>query len=104
MESLVCKTGFPSWFFVSPFLIPSHLMARLVFDIETSAQPLENFDEVQQEYLLREAEKIPDEVARAAKREEIQRMFALWPFTGQVVCIAMLNAESQRGQVLFTAE
>jgi len=79
-------------------------MARLVFDIETTAQPLENFDEVQQEYLLREAEKIPDETARAAKREEIARMFALWPFTGQVVCIAMLNAESQRGQVLFIAE
>jgi len=79
-------------------------MARLVFDIETTAQPLENFDEVQQEYLLREAEKIPDAAARDTKREEIQRMFALWPFTGQVACIAMLNAESLRGQVLFVAE
>ncbi|MFO1513536.1 MAG: ribonuclease H-like domain-containing protein [Verrucomicrobiota bacterium] len=79
-------------------------MAKLVFDIETSALPLENFDEVQQEYLLREAEKIPEEVARAAKREEVLRMFSLWPFTAQVVCVAMLNAESLRGQVLFTAE
>jgi 3'-5' exonuclease len=79
-------------------------MAKLVFDIETSAQPLENFDEVQQEYLLRDAGKIPDEAARAAKREELLRMFALWPFTAQVVCIAMLNADSQRGQVLFTAD
>jgi DNA polymerase elongation subunit (family B) len=79
-------------------------MAKLVFDIETSALPLENFDEVQQEYLLREVEKIPDEAARAARREEALRQFNLWPFTAQVVCIAMLNAESQRGQVLFTAE
>jgi DNA polymerase elongation subunit (family B) len=79
-------------------------MPKLVFDIETSAQPLENFDDVQQEYLLREAEKLPDESARAAKRDEIQRMFALWPFTGQVVCIAMLNADSLRGQVLYTAD
>jgi DNA polymerase elongation subunit (family B) len=79
-------------------------MPRLVFDIETTAQPLENFDEVQQEYLLREAEKLPDEAARLAKREEITRMFSLWPLTGQVVCIAMLNAESQRGQVLFLAD
>ena len=79
-------------------------MPTLVFDIETTAQPLENFDEVQQEYLLREAEKIPDETARATKREEIIRMFSLWPLTGQVVCIAMLNAESQRGQVLYVAE
>ena len=32
-------------------------MATLVFDIETSALPLENFDEAQQEYLFREARK-----------------------------------------------
>lgn len=79
-------------------------MARLVFDIETSALPLENFDEVQQEYLLRELEKIPEEAVRAARREELLRQFNLWPFTAQIVCIAMLNADSLRGQVLFTAE
>ncbi len=79
-------------------------MAKLVFDIETSALPLENFDEVQQEYLLREVEKIPDEAARATKREEVLRQLNLWPFTAQVVCIAMLNADSQKGQVLFLAE
>src|SRR5258706_11970828 len=79
-------------------------MAKLVFDIETSALPLENFDEAQQEYLFREAEKIPDEAAREIRRAEIHRQFNLWPFTAQVVCIAMLNAETARGQVLFTAE
>jgi DNA polymerase elongation subunit (family B) len=79
-------------------------MAKLVFDIETSALPLDNFDEVQREYLLREVERIPDESARAAKREEVVRQFSLWPLTAQVVCIAMLNAESLRGQVLFLAE
>jgi DNA polymerase elongation subunit (family B) len=100
MESLVCLTGFPSWFFYFQISV----MAKLVFDIETSALPLENFDEVQQEYLLRELEKIPEETVRAARREEILRQFNLWPFTAQIVCIAMLNAESLRGQVLFTAE
>lgn len=79
-------------------------MAQLVFDIETSALPLENFDEVQQEYLFREAGKLADEPARATRRDEILRQFNLWPFTAQVVCIAMLNAESLRGQVLFTAD
>jgi len=79
-------------------------MAKLVFDIETSALPLETFDETQQEYLLREAEKLADEAARATKREEILRQFNLWPFTAQVVCVAMVNAETLRGQVLFTAE
>lgn len=79
-------------------------MATLVFDIETSAQPVENFDETQQEYLFREAGKIEDPIAREAKRHDIQQFMALWPFTSQVVCIAMLNAETQRGQTLFLAE
>jgi DNA polymerase elongation subunit (family B) len=79
-------------------------MAQLVFDIETSALPVENFDEAQQEYLFRELEKLPDEPARLARRAEIVHQFNLWPFTAQVVCIAMLNAESARGQVLFIAE
>src|ERR1035437_7826680 len=78
-------------------------MARLGFDIETSALPLEQFDEAQQEYLFRECEKITDESARATRHAEIQQQFNLWPFTAQVVCIAMLNADTSRGQVLFTA-
>jgi len=79
-------------------------MATIVFDIETSALPLENFDEVQQEYIFRDAEKLADETARTARREEITKFMSLWPFTSQVVCVAMLNAETLRGQVLFTAE
>lgn len=79
-------------------------MATLVFDIETTAQPVENFDDVQQEYLFRELQKIPDEAEREARRAEIQRQFSLWPLTAQVVTVAMLNAESQRGQVLFIAD
>jgi DNA polymerase elongation subunit (family B) len=79
-------------------------MATLVFDIETSALPLEQFDEAQQEYLFRECEKIADPAARETRRTELQQQFSLWPFTAQVVCVAMLNAETARGQVLFTAE
>jgi 3'-5' exonuclease len=79
-------------------------MAKLVFDIETSALPLEQFDPVQQEYLFREAESLPDPAARAARREQIQRQFSLWPLTGQVVCIAMVNVDSYRGKVLFQAD
>ena len=51
-------------------------MATLVFDIETSAQPLDNFDEAQQEYLFRDTEKIADEVGKSAKREEITRFMS----------------------------
>lgn len=79
-------------------------MATLVFDIETTALPLEQFDESQQEYLLREADKLTDEEARTAKRAEIQRFMSLWPLTAQVVCVAMINTETERGQVLYLAE
>ncbi len=78
-------------------------MAKLVFDIETTGLPLETFDAVQSEYLFREAEKLPDPGQRLARRADIQRCFSLWPLTGQIVCIAMANADSLRGQVLFLA-
>jgi 3'-5' exonuclease len=79
-------------------------MATLVFDIETTAMPVENFDEVQREYLFRDAEKLPDEAAKEARRAELRQMMSLWPLTGHVVCIAMLNSDTAKGQVLFTAD
>lgn len=78
-------------------------MATLVFDIETAARPREEFDEAQWEFLHREAERLSDAAAREARRVEIQQQFSLWPLTAKVVCIAMLNADTARGQVLFTA-
>jgi len=79
-------------------------MARLVFDIETSALPLGAFDEAQQEYLFRDAAKIEDETLRLQRRAELERLLNLWPLTARVVCIAMLNADTSKGKVLFTAE
>ncbi len=79
-------------------------MATLVFDIETSALAPESFDEVQNEYLFRDCERIEDLAERDKRRAEITSMMSLWPFTSRIVCIAMLNSESARGQVLFTAD
>ena len=79
-------------------------MATLVFDIETSAVPLDSFDESSQEYLMRPANNLPTSEEQEAKREELTRMMSLWPFTAQVVCIAMINAETLRGQVIFIAD
>jgi 3'-5' exonuclease len=79
-------------------------MARLVFDIETSALPEDLFDEVQLEYLFRDAQREAEPEARDRKTAEIRQQFNLWPFTAQVVCIAMLNADTARGQVLFLAD
>lgn len=79
-------------------------MARLVFDIETSALPLDLLDEAQQEYLFRDATRLADPIDQERKREEIRNQCSLWPFTSQVVCVAMVNAESGKGQVLFLAD
>ncbi|HMJ91888.1 MAG TPA: 3'-5' exonuclease [Candidatus Acidoferrum sp.] len=79
-------------------------MATLVFDIETSALPPEAFDEVQQEYLFRDAERLPEGVERDKRRAELTAMMSLWPLTSRVVCIAMLNSDTARGKVLFTAD
>ncbi|MBO4714837.1 MAG: ribonuclease H-like domain-containing protein [Verrucomicrobia bacterium] len=79
-------------------------MSTMVFDIETTAQPVENFDEVQQEYLFREAESQPDEVSRERKRAEISNLFSLWALTGQVVSIGMMNPHTLRGKSLYLAD
>jgi 3'-5' exonuclease len=79
-------------------------MAKLVFDIETSALSLDHFDDIQKEYLFRDAERIIDPEQRMARRSEIQQFLSLWPLTAHVVCIAMMNAETERGQVLYVAE
>ena len=76
----------------------------MVFDIETSALPREQFDETQLEYLFRPAAQLGGEAEREAKREEIGRMFNLWPFTAQCVCICMINADTGRGQVLYLSD
>lgn len=79
-------------------------MATLVFDIETTALPWDTFDEAQQEYLMRDAEKLADPIEKEKRRGELRQQCNLWPLTSQVVCIAMLNVESARGQVLFISE
>jgi len=79
-------------------------MATLVFDIETSALPVESFDDTQQEYLFREANKLADPLQRHARKGELEQQLNLYPLTARVVCIAMLNSTSLRGQVLFLAD
>ncbi len=79
-------------------------MATLVFDIETSALPEEVFDETQLEYLFRKANAIGDEAEREVQRDQTRRMFNLWPFTAQVVCVCMINSDSDKGKVIFLAD
>ncbi len=77
-------------------------MAILAFDIETSALPRESLDDAQCEYLFREAEKLADTTAREQRRAEIAQQLNLWPLTAQVICIGMVNVDTNRGQVIYT--
>ena len=74
---------------------------EIVFDIETSAFDFDTFSESQQEFILRYAEKEPDENVRELKREEAIRFLSLYPFTAKVIAIGMLDTESGKEFVLF---
>ena len=72
-------------------------MARVVIDIETLGYPLESFDEVRQEYLLKFAD--TDE-----EKEEAVRKLSLYPTTAQIIAIGMLNPDSNHGKVIFQSD
>jgi 3'-5' exonuclease len=72
-------------------------MSRVVIDIETLGYPLDSFDEVQQEYLLKFSD--TDE-----KRQEAILKFSLYPTTAQIIAIGMLNPDTNHGKILFQSD
>ena len=69
-------------------------MATVVLDIETAGQPWESLDDAQRTYLER----------NARSEEERLRMpenLSLWPLTGKIIVIAMLNPDSGRGRIWY---
>lgn len=78
-------------------------MAQVVFDIETVSIPFEEFDEAQQQYLLKWAEREETPERQERKREELLSQLNLYPLTAQVAAIGMLNVESQKGRVYYQA-
>jgi DNA polymerase III epsilon subunit-like protein len=72
-------------------------MSRVVIDIETLGYPIEYFDEVQQEYLLKFAG------TESERLEAIQKL-SLYPTTAQIVTIGMLNPDTGRAKILFQAD
>jgi uncharacterized protein YprB with RNaseH-like and TPR domain len=71
-------------------------MSRVIFDIETIGVDFESLEPAQQEYLLRYAETEEDE-------EKVKDSLALYPLTGEIVAIGMLNPDSLRGVMYFQA-
>lgn len=69
-------------------------MGSVVFDIETVGLEWESLDDAQRTYLQKNA-RTDDE------RQKLPEMLSLWPFTGRIVVLAMVNPESGRGRVWY---
>lgn len=77
---------------------------QLVFDIETVGFDFASLADSQKEYLLRYAEKEPDEKLRAKKIDEAIRYLSLYPFTAKVIAIGLYHTEMEKALVLYESE
>lgn len=71
-------------------------MSKIVFDIETIGSDFESLPADEQEYLLKN---ISDE----KEIEKTKNKLALWPFTGEITAICLLNPETKKGKTYFQA-
>jgi len=69
-------------------------VATVVLDIETTAAAWDSFDNAQQTYLLRNSRS-------EEERERLPETLSLWPFTGKIITVAMLNPGTSRGRVWY---
>lgn len=69
-------------------------MPKIIFDIETVGQEFEILDDISKEYFLKFAE-------TDAEKEEARNSLSFFPLTAQIVTIAMLEAETDKGFVYF---
>lgn len=69
-------------------------MSKIIVDIETIGFDFESFDPKSQEYLLKYSETDED-------KEDAKKKLSLYPMTGEIVAIGMLNPETMKGCVLF---
>ena len=72
-------------------------MATVVLDIETAGQSWDDLDDAQRTYLARNTRS-------EEERERLPEMMSLWPFTGKIITVAMLNPDSGRGRVWYEKE
>jgi 3'-5' exonuclease len=69
-------------------------MTRVIVDIETVGFDFESYDQKSQEYLLKFADS-------EEEKEDAKKRLALYPMTGEVVAIGMLNPDTMKGCVFF---
>jgi len=95
-------------------------MNKLIFDIETLGHNFDNLDPVIQENFLKNKETPARNTTPARKaalnaagghsvaggekeKEDVMSRTGLWPVSGEIVAIAMLNPETNQGKVYFQA-
>ncbi len=69
-------------------------MSRVIFDIETAGRDFDSLERPVQDYLLRWAD------SEEAK-EEVKESLSLYPLTGEIIAIGMLNPDSGKGALYF---
>jgi hypothetical protein len=69
-------------------------MATVVFDIETVGGSWDSLDDGQRTYLQKY-------VRNDEERAKLPEMMSLWPLTGKIVVLAMLNPDTGRGRVWY---
>lgn len=71
-------------------------MSRVVFDIETVGVDFDSLPEEAQKYILRSGEE-------EKKSQDIKDKLGLWPLTGEIAAICLLNPDSGKGRVYYQA-
>jgi len=71
-------------------------MNRLVFDIETVGMDFNKLNKESQEYLLKYSDTDED-------KDDVKSKLGLWPLTAQIVAIAVLNPDTDKGAVYYQA-
>ena len=69
-------------------------MSKIIVDIETVGFDFDSFEQKSQEYLLKFSE-------TEEEKEDTKKKLSLYPLTGEIVAIGMLNPDTMRGTVLF---
>ena len=69
-------------------------MSRVIVDIETSGFDFESFDQKSQEYLLKYG-------GTDEEKRDIKNKLGLYPLTGEIVAIGMLNPDTMKGCMLY---
>ena len=75
-------------------LLHNSKVASVVFDIETVAADWESLDDAQRTYLAKNCR-------TEEERQKLPEMLSLWPLTGRIVVLAMVNPDSGRGKVWY---